>query len=177
MSLQIKRDILIKNNRLKCLIFSPSSRPVSQIIEVLIRWNSTTSIFTNLLLYFYENKQKQPPEVIYKKRVLKNLNSVEKMFLKISQNLQESTCARVSFFNFIKKEALAQVFSCEFCEIFKNIISADHIRATASEEVENAFKEKSMEKLPYIQIQSGPQRKSKGITTSENYKVFCKHDG
>ena len=23
--------------------------------------------------------------------------------------------------NFIKKEVLAQVFSCEFCEIFKNI--------------------------------------------------------
>ena len=46
------------------------------------------------------------------------------MFLKISQNLQENTCARVPFFpetcNFIKKETLAQVFSCEFCEISKN---------------------------------------------------------
>ena len=26
--------------------------------------------------------------------------------------------------NFIKKETLAQVFSCEFCEIFKNTFSA-----------------------------------------------------
>ena len=50
------------------------------------------------------------------------------MFLQISQNSQENTCARVSFFNkvagaalnFIKKETLAQVLSCEFCEIFKN---------------------------------------------------------
>ena len=54
--------------------------------------------------------------------------SVKKVFLEISQNLQENTGARVSFsikleasaFNFIKKETLAQVFSCEFCEISKN---------------------------------------------------------
>ena len=61
------------------------------------------------------------------------------MLLEISQNLQENTCVRVSFLiklqpwnlfnkvaslrpacNFIKKETLAQVFSCEFCEICKN---------------------------------------------------------
>ena len=46
------------------------------------------------------------------------------MFLEISQNSSGNTCARVSFLikeacNFIKKETLAQVFSCEFCEIFK----------------------------------------------------------
>ena len=52
----------------------------------------------------------------------------KKVFLQISKNSQESTCARVSFLiklqsqvcNFIKKEALAQVFSCEFCEISYN---------------------------------------------------------
>ena len=46
-----------------------------------------------------------------------------KAFLKISQNPQESTCACVSFIqdcDFIKKVILAQVFLCEFCEIFKN---------------------------------------------------------
>ena len=48
-----------------------------------------------------------------------------KLFLEISQNLLENTCATVSFFNkavghacnFIKKETLAQVFSCEIFEI------------------------------------------------------------
>ena len=45
--------------------------------------------------------------------------SVKKVFLEILQNSQENNCARVSFF-FIKKETLAQVFSCEFCEISKN---------------------------------------------------------
>ena len=50
------------------------------------------------------------------------------VFLKISQNSHENTFARVSFLiklqacacNFIKKEALAKVFSCEICEILKN---------------------------------------------------------
>ena len=37
---------------------------------------------------------------------------------KISQNSQENTCVRAC--NFIKKETLAQVFSCEFCETLKN---------------------------------------------------------
>ena len=51
--------------------------------------------------------------------------SVKKVLLEISQNSQENTCARAFFnkdaglkaCNFIKKEDLAQVFSCEFCEI------------------------------------------------------------
>ena len=52
--------------------------------------------------------------------------SVKKVFLEISQNSQENTCARDSFLiklkacNFIKKESLAQMFSCEFCEISTN---------------------------------------------------------
>ena len=50
--------------------------------------------------------QKQPPEVFFKK-----------VFLEIWQNSQESTSARV------KKETLAQMFSYEFCKIFKNTFS------------------------------------------------------
>ena len=46
----------------------------------------------------------------------------KKGVLIISQNSQENTCARVlqlgEACNFIKKETLAQVCSCEFCEIF-----------------------------------------------------------
>ena len=53
--------------------------------------------------------------------------SVKKVFLEISQNSQENTCARVSFLiklqaacNSIKKGTLAQVFFCEFWETSKN---------------------------------------------------------
>ena len=60
----------------------------------------------------------------------------EKVFLEISQNLQENTCARASFLiklqASLKKETLALVLSCEFCEISKNTFFAEHIRVTAS---------------------------------------------
>ena len=63
----------------------------------------------------------------------------KKAFLEISQNLQENNFARVSFLiklqascNFIKKETLAQVFCCEFCEIFKNTFFTELLRATVS---------------------------------------------
>ena len=39
--------------------------------------------------------------------------------------------------NFIKKETLAQVFSCEFREIFKNIFFIEHLRETTSENILN----------------------------------------
>ena len=41
--------------------------------------------------------------------------------------LQASAC------NFIKKEALAQVFSCKFCKISKNTFFIEHLWATASD--------------------------------------------
>ena len=65
------------------------------------------------------------------------------MFLKILQNLQENTCARVSFFNKVagprpatlsKKKSGTDVSKCyEFSEISKNTTSTEHLWATASE--------------------------------------------
>ena len=53
---------------------------------------------------------------------------MKKVSLEISKNSQENSCARASFDkvtgqagNFIKKETLSQVFSCEFCETSKNL--------------------------------------------------------
>ena len=39
---------------------------------------------------------------------------------------------RPEAYNFVKKETLAQVFSCEFCEISKNTYFTEHLRTTAS---------------------------------------------
>ena len=63
----------------------------------------------------------------------------KKVFLEISQNSQENTFARDSFLiklqpwgcNFIKRESLTKVFSCEFCEISKNTFFIEHLRTTA----------------------------------------------
>ena len=51
----------------------------------------------------------------------------KKVFLEISQNSQERPAC-----NFIKKGTLAQVFSCEFCEISKNTFFTEHLWTTAS---------------------------------------------
>ena len=64
----------------------------------------------------------------------------KKVFVEISQHSQKNTCARASFLiklqaqacNFFKKEALAQVFSCECCDISKNTFFTEHVWKTAS---------------------------------------------
>ena len=48
------------------------------------------------------------------------------MFLEISQNSEENTCARVSFLK--RRLWYRQVLSCEFCKIFKNTFFTDHLR-------------------------------------------------
>ena len=65
--------------------------------------------------------------------------SVKNGVLKNFANFQENTCVRVSFLiklqaeacNFIKNETLTQVFSCEFCKIFKNTFFTEHLLTTA----------------------------------------------
>ena len=78
-------------------------------------------------------RQKQPPEVFYKIKV----------FLEISQNPHEDTCARASFLiklqalglQLIKKEILVYVFSCEFWEISKSTFFHRTPLVAASEDI------------------------------------------
>ena len=62
--------------------------------------------------------QKQPPEVFYNKSVFRNLAKFT------GKHMYE----RLVF----KKETLAQVFTCECCEISKNTFFTEHLRTTAS---------------------------------------------
>ena len=56
------------------------------------------------------------------------------MFFEILQKSQENTCARVSLLiKFIKKETLAQVPYCEFCETSKNKFFTEQLWTGASE--------------------------------------------
>ena len=57
--------------------------------------------------------------------------SMKKVFLKISQNLQENTYAKVSGLS-LKKGTLAQVFPYQFCEIFIDTFFTEHLWATNS---------------------------------------------
>ena len=80
-------------------------------------------LYKNVMIYCHNalNQKCQLPEGVLR-------CSIRKVFLKISKNSQENTCASVSFLiklqasacNIIKKGILAQVYSVRFCEIFKN---------------------------------------------------------
>ena len=85
---------------------------ILKIIDFII---SEIKVILPIEPFFYIAKKSRSscPKVFYKKCVLRN-----------SQNSQENTCARGSFLiklqawsaTLLKKESLAQVFSCEFCE-------------------------------------------------------------
>ena len=97
--------------------------PMPHVFVVLSEFNLLTcdSYFTSLVEVFmnifqqkthftYRNTRTQIWEAVVQRC------SVKKLFLEILQNSQENTAAC----SFVKKETLAQVFSCEFCAIFKN---------------------------------------------------------
>ena len=73
--------------------------------------------------------QKQPPEVFCKKRFLRNFAKFTGKHL--CQSLFFNKVAGAAS-NFIKKETLARVFSCKFCEISKKTLFTEHVSATAS---------------------------------------------
>ena len=75
--------------------------------------------FRKKIICFIKQSQIFQNKCVFREVVVRRC-SVEKIFLKISQNSKESTCARISrpqACNFIKKETLAQVLSFEFCKI------------------------------------------------------------
>ena len=70
--------------------------------------------------------------------------SIKWLFLKMSQNSQKKHLCQSLFFNKVArwglgrrsvtlfKNTLVSVFSCEFCDIFKNTFFIEHVRTAAS---------------------------------------------
>ena len=61
-------------------------------------------------------------------------SAVEGVTIGVLKNFEKLTgkCQRLQACNFIKKETLAQVFSCEFCETVKNTFFTEHLWTTTS---------------------------------------------
>ena len=64
--------------------------------------------------------------------------SIKKGFLKKIRKIHWKTPVPESLFNkiaghYIKKETLAQMFSCVFCKILKNTFFTEHLQVTASD--------------------------------------------
>ena len=74
--------------------------------------------------------QKQPQEVFCKKGILRNLATFTGKHL--CQSLLLNKVAGFKACNFIKKETLAQVFSCKCCVISKDTFFTEHLRTTAT---------------------------------------------
>ena len=75
-------------------------------------------------------QQKQSSEVCYKKVVFRNFTKFTRKHL--CQSLFFNKVASLRPATLFKKR-LAQAFSCEFCEIFKDTIFTEHLWTTASE--------------------------------------------
>ena len=69
----------------------------------------------------------------------------ESLFLNKVAGLKPQPC------NFIKKETLAQVFSCEFCKISKNSSFTEHLQTTVSGISKFALFKNSLETLETLQ--------------------------
>ena len=67
-----------------------------------------------------------------RKGVLRNFTKFTGKHLRQSLFFNKVAGLRPEACNFIKKEALAQVFSCEFCEISKNTFFTEHLWTTTS---------------------------------------------
>ena len=111
-----------QNNQFYLIFVYTIPRHVTDVKKKASRKSLKVVSATFLLLCFVCLKEyllKQPPEVFCKKRCSQKC-------CKIHRKTQAQAC------NFIKKESLAQVFSCEFCEISKNTFFTEHVRTTAS---------------------------------------------
>ena len=75
-------------------------------------------------IFILKRIQRQPPEMFYKKGVLRTSAKFTGKHL----------CQSLVFTATLLKKTLAQVFSCEFCKISKSIFFTEHLRWTASGE-------------------------------------------
>ena len=78
---------------------------------------------TNHLVKFWQDRIK-PWRVGALTEAVVQRCSVKNLLLEISQKF---TGKQVQACNFIKRETLAQVFSCEFCKISKNTFFTEHL--------------------------------------------------
>ena len=74
--------------------------------------------------------KEQPPEVFYKKVVLKNFAKLTGKHLCLSLFFNKDVGLRPA--TLIKKDTPAQMFSCEYYEVFKNTFFTEHLWTTAS---------------------------------------------
>ena len=87
-------------------------------------WNFQKHNFLNTLLIPFSKLSSPEVAKVVIRAILQNAFFF--FFYFLETDLRPKAC------NFIKKETLAQVFSCEFYEVYKNVFFTEHVWATAS---------------------------------------------
>ena len=111
-----------------------------------------------------------------RKSVLRNFTKFTAKYLCQSLLFNKAAALRPQASNFIYKGTLAQVCSCEICEISKNILFTDHLRATASEEKPSVSRPKCWRTFvsDYLDLRTKLIHFSKSwLKTFSVFKVFC----
>ena len=122
-SLSYTRDIFVVPNL--GIARDPAKRKTA--IDVASKRGATTNLKYNQMMprlpgCLFKFIQKQPPEAFV--LLARKLKRCSQKFL---TKFTSKTPVLVSFLKSIKKETLAQLFSCEFCEISKNIFFTEHL--------------------------------------------------
>ena len=97
-----------------------------QVLRTIYAICSYSWLQSLLIRYILSKPRSSRPEVSYKKGVHKKLTKFTGKHLYQGLFFTEAC-------NFIKKETLAQVFSCEFCETSKKTLFTEHLWTTGSE--------------------------------------------
>ena len=102
--------------------------PINEGLEVIVKYQMYFAILLSKL-----NPQKWPPEVFYQKRSLRHIAEFTGKHL--CQILFFNKKLRLVTLTKRGSDAPTQVFSRDFCELFKNTFSVEHLWATLSKPI------------------------------------------
>ena len=96
---------------------------------------------TDLFLYSLKRSENQSQKRTLKKGFLRNFAKFvgKQLYQRLFFNKVAGLRPESEAYNFINKETLAQVFSCEFCEISKNTYFTEHLWMAASAKLSSCF--------------------------------------
>ena len=120
----IKKLIMVFTIFVIATVFIAKERTNPHIRNFECTWQMI--MFPSYLLFFFRSSHQR---CSMKKGVLKNFTIFTGKHMRQSHFFNKvagGTC------NFIKKDTLTQVFSCEFCKISKSTFFTEHLRTTAS---------------------------------------------
>ena len=109
--------------------------PLEGCFWKLMVWREVFLILVILKFQNFKFFRSSRLDVFCKKGVLVNFAKLTGIHLCQGLFFNKVAGLRPEACNFIKKKTLTQMYSCEFCEIYKNTFFTEHVQPTASEKL------------------------------------------